>query len=132
MGTGIQIEPIAVGWGGLVGMIGLAASSGADLWVRALAVLAAFLVGGFLSGVRTLDHRSVTAVMAWLAGWIMWGAIVIILWIANQFGGPSEPEFAPGSNGAAILIALGSLITCVLGGLLADRRYSSRSVRRRL
>ena len=121
-----------MGWGGLVGLIGLAASSGAELWVRALAVLVAFLLGGFLSGVRTLDHRVATAAFAWLAGWVMWGAVVVILWIANQFGGPAEPEFAPGSNGAAILIALGSLIACVLGGLMADRRYSSRSARRRL
>lgn len=131
MGAGIQIEPIAVGWGGLVGMIGLAASSGAELWIRALAVLVAFLVGGFLSGVRTLDRRVPTAALAWVAGWVLWGAIVVILWIAHQFGGPVEPEFAPGSDGAAILIAAGSLITCVLGALIADRRYSSRSVRRR-
>ena len=47
---------MAVGWGGLVGTIGLAASSGSALWVRAAAIVVAFLVGGFLSGVRTLDH----------------------------------------------------------------------------
>ena len=37
---------MAVGWGGLVGTIGLAASSGSALWVRAAAIVVAFLVGG--------------------------------------------------------------------------------------
>jgi hypothetical protein len=61
----------------------------------------------------------------------MWGAIVVVLFIANWFGGPAEPEFAPGSDGAAILIALGSLVAALLGALAADRRYSGRTARRR-
>ena len=130
-GRGIRIEPMAVGWGALAGMIGLAASSGAELWLRAIVIIAAFLLGGFLSGVRTLDHRLGTALAVWGAGWLMWAVIVIILLIANWFGGPAEPEFAPGSDGAAILIALGSLVAALLGALAADRRYSGRTARRR-
>lgn len=130
-GRGIRIEPMAVGWGALVGLIGLAASSGAELWLRTIIIVVAFLIGGFLSGVRTLDRRPITAVAVWVTGWLMWAAIVLILWVANAFGGPAEPEFAPGSDGAAILIALGSLIAAVLGALIADRRYSGYSARRR-
>lgn len=127
----IRVEPMAVGWGGLVGVIGLAASAGAAVWVRALAIIIAFLIGGFLSGVRTLDHRALNAFMAWVAGWFMWMAIVLVLAIVNWFGGPSEPEFAPGTDGASLAIAAASLLAAVVGGLAADRRYSTRRVRRR-
>ena len=130
-GRGIRIEPMAVGWGALAGMVGLAATSGAELWLRTLVVIGAFLIGGFLSGVRTLDHRLTTALAVWVVAWLMWAAIVIVLFIANWFGGPAEPEFAPGSDGAAILIALGSLVAALIGALAADRRYSGRGSRRR-
>jgi hypothetical protein len=122
---------MAVGWGGLVGTIGLAASAGSPLWVRAVAVIAAFLVGGFLSGVRTLDRRALTAAAAWVFGWLLWGAICLVLWIVAAFGGPGDPEYAPGSDGAALLIAAASLLAAVVGGLAADRRYSTKRIRRR-
>lgn len=122
---------MAVGWGGLVGTIGLAASAGAPLWARAVAIIVAFLIGGFLSGVRTLDHRPLNATAAWVFGWVLWGVICLILAIVAAFGGPGDPEFAPGTDGAALLIAAGSLLAALVGGLAADRRYSTRRIRRR-
>lgn len=122
---------MAVGWGGLVGTIGLAASAGSPLWVRAIAVIAAFLVGGFLSGVRTLDRRALNATAAWVFGWLLWGAICLVLWVVSAFGGPADPEYAPGSDGAALLIAAASLLAAVVGGLAAERRYSTKRIRRR-
>lgn len=123
---------MAVGWGGLVGTVGLAGSAGSPLWVRALAVVAAFLVGGFLSGVRTLDHRVSTAALVWLVGWLLWAAIVIVLAIIHLLGGPPEPEFAPGTDVAALVLAGASLLCALIGGLTADRRYSgNRRVRGR-
>ena len=130
-GEGVRLEPMAVGWGGLVGTIGLAASAGAPVWGRAVAIIGAFLLGGFLSGVRTLDGRAATAVAAWVFGWVLWGVICIILAIVAAAGGPSDPEFAPGSDGAALLIAAGSLLAAVVGGMAAERRYSTRRIRRR-
>jgi len=47
------------------------------------------------------------------------------------FGGPSDPEFAPGSDGASLLIAAASLLAAAVGGLAADRRYSARRIRQR-
>lgn len=122
---------MAVGWGGLAGTIGLAASAAAPLWARAVAVIGAFLLGGFLAGVRTLDHRALNAAGAWVFGWVLWGAICTILAFIAAFGGPGDPEFAPGTDGAALLIAAGSLLAAVAGGLAADRRYSTRRIRRR-
>ncbi len=122
---------MAVGWGGLIGTIGLVASSGSALWVRAAAVIGAFLVGGFLSGVRTLDRRALNAVAAWVFGWLLWGVIWVVLAIVAALGGPADPEFAPGTGGAALLIAAGSLLAAVVGGLAAERRYSTRRLRRR-
>jgi hypothetical protein len=122
---------MAVGWGGLVGTIGLAATAGAPVWVRAVAVIVAFLIGGFLSGVRTLDHRIMNAVGAWVFGWLLWAAIWIVLAIVAAFGGPTDPEFAPGSDGASLIIAAASLLAALVGGLAADRRYSTRTLRRR-
>lgn len=122
---------MAVGWGGLVGTIGLAASSGSPVWVRAVAVIAAFAVGGFLSGVRTLDHRVANALAAWVFAWLLWGAICLVLWIVAVSGGPSDPEFAPGGDGAALLITGASLVAAVVGALTADRRYSTKRLRRR-
>jgi len=116
---------MAVGWGGLVGTIGLAASA------RALAVIGAFLIGGFLAGVRTLDHRALNAAAAWVFGWLLWAAICLVLAIVAAFGGPSDPEFAPGSDGASLLIAAASLLAAAVGGLAADRRYSARRIRQR-
>jgi hypothetical protein len=91
----------------------------------------AFLVGGFLSVVRTLYHRALNATAAWVFGWLLWGAIGLVLAIVAAFGGPGSPEFAPGTDGAALLIALGSLLAAVVGGLAADRRYSTKRLRRR-
>ena len=130
-GEAVGLEPMAVGWGGLVGTIGLAASAGAPVWVRAVAIIGAFLLGGFLSGVRTLDRRALTATAAWVFGWALWGIICIVLAIVATSGGPSDPEFAPGSDGAALLIAAGSLLAAVVGGLFAERRYSTRRLRSR-
>jgi len=130
-GGDIGLEPMAVGWGGLVGTIGLAASAAAPLWVRALAIIGAFLIGGFLAGVRTLDHRALNAAAAWVFGWLLWAAICLVLAIVAAFGGPTDPEFAPGSDGASLLIAAASLLAAAVGGLAADRRYSTRRLRRR-
>ena len=130
-GGGIRLEPMAVGWGGLVGTIGLAASAGSSLWVRALAIIGAFLVGGFLSGVRTLDHRVLNAVAAWVAGWLLWAFICLVLAIVSASGGPGDPEFAPGTDGASLVIAAASLLAAVVGAMAADRRYSTRRLRRR-
>jgi len=117
---------MAVGWGGLVGTIGLAASAAAPLWARALAIIGAFLIG-----VRTLDHRALNAAAAWVFGWLLWAAICLVLAIVAAFGGPTDPEFAPGSDGASLLIAAASLLAAAVGGLAADRRYSTRRLRRR-
>lgn len=117
---------MAVGWGGLVGTIGLAASAGSPLWVRVLAVVAAFLVGGFLSGVRTLDRRVTTAALGCLVGWLMWAAIVVVLALVHLVGGPVEPEFAPGTDPQALVLAGASLVSALIGGLAAQRRYSGR------
>ncbi len=130
-GGGIALEPMAVGWGGLIGTIGLAASAAAPTWARALIIIAAFLLGGFLSGVRTLDHRSLNALGAWVFGWLLWAAIWIVLAIVSAAGGPADPEYAPGSGSASLLIAAGSLLAALVGGMAADRRYSTRAVRRR-
>ena len=101
------------------------------MWARAVIVIVAFLVGGFLSGVRTLDHRMMNALGAWVFGWLLWAVIWIVLAVVAMFGGPTDPEYAPGSGGAALLIAAGSLLAAIVGGLAADRRYSTRSLRRR-
>lgn len=117
---------MAVGWGGLVGTIGLAASAGSPLWVRVLAVVAAFLAGGFLSGVRTLDRRVSTAALGWLVGWLLWAAIVVVLALVHLVRGPAEPEFAPGTDPQALVLAGASLVCALIGGLAAQRRYSGR------
>jgi hypothetical protein len=122
---------MAVGWGGLMGTVGLAASAGGPVWVRALAIVVAFLLAGFLAGVRTLDYRAANAAVAWVVGWSLWMAIVLVLAAVNAFGGPAEPEFAPGTDGASLAIASASLVAAMVGGIIADRRYSTRRLRRR-
>jgi hypothetical protein len=122
---------MAVGWGGLVGTIGLVASAGSPLWVRALVIPVAFLVGGFLSGVRTLDHRPLNATAAWVAGWLLWAFICLVLAVVSALGGPDDPEFAPGGDAASLGTAAASLLAAVVGALAADRRYSSKRLRRR-
>lgn len=112
-------------------MLALAASSGADLRLRIVVILAGFLLAGFLAGVRTLDRRPSTAVAAWALGWLLWTAVVIVLWIVNAFGGPAEPEFGPGGNGQSVITLVASLVVAVLGAFIADRRYSGRSSRSR-
>ena len=97
---------LVIGASGGVGTfaVQLAALRGAEVWATCRARNALLLER--LGAVRTLDHRVVTALLAWLTGWLMWAVIVIILWIASQFGGPAEPEFAPGSDGAALLMGM--------------------------
>lgn len=120
-----------MGWGGLVGTIALAASAGATLWMHALIIIVAFIIVGFLAGVRTLDHRVFNATAAWVTGWLLWAVIDLVLVVVNAAGGPTEPEFAPGTDRVSLLIAAVSLLAAIVGGLTADRRYGGRRIRRR-
>ena len=90
---------MAVGWGGLVGTIGLAASAGSPLWVRVLAVVAAFLA----SRIYGLDARAAAKLV---------GAVTFI---AHGFGTVTESIWMmrPWSGSAkylldAALYAIGS------------------------
>ncbi len=128
-----RLDPIAAAWGGLVGAIGLMTGSRRELAVRLLIVGAAFALGGFLAGVRTIGRRAAHAAAAWGVALGLYVAFVVMSAIADILGGPDPPSVKPGGWGATLLTAAVGLLAALAGGAVANswlrpggqgRRYS--------
>lgn len=128
-----RLDPIAAAWGGLVGAIGLMTGSRRELAARLVITCAAFAVGGFLAGVRTIDRRAAHAVASWIAGHALWVAFVVLAALADVLGGPDPPSLIPGGSSNTLLAVLAALASALAGGWVANswlrptgrsRRYS--------
>lgn len=127
---------MAVGWGGLISAIGLLVGAERSTLVRAVAVGVAFLIGGFLAGIRAEELRPMHAVLAALAAYAFHALFVVIGHVAALLGGPSGPAFVPGSTRGWLLTALLGVVLAGVGGAVAtawlrpqrdDRRRRDRS-----
>lgn len=129
-----RIEWMAVGWGGLIAAIGLLIGAGRGDTTLLASVVVAFLVGGFLAGVRAAELRPVNAAFAAIAAYLFHGVFTLLAHVADVLGGPSAPGFLPGSNATWGFTALVGLVVAVAGGVVATLwlRPQRRDQRRRV
>lgn len=111
---------MAVGWGGLIAAIGLLAGAERGDITRTTAVVAAFLLGGFLAGVRAEVLRPMHSLVAAFAAYAFHAVFVVFGQLASVFGGPSAPGFVPGPTRTWLLTALLGVAAAIAGGLLAS------------
>jgi hypothetical protein len=115
-----RLDPIAAGWGGLTGGIGLLVGSPRDLGQRVLIVAALSVLGGFLAGVRAINTRIGHAVAAWWVSVAIYVAFVLLTWVVDLAGGPGHADMLPdGARRTAIVLGV-SAAGALLGGALAN------------
>lgn len=131
-----RLEGMAVGWGGLIASIGLLVGAGRGDLTRAVAVAAAFMLGGFLAGVRAEVLRPLHAALAAVAAYAFHAVFVVFGHLASVLGGPSSPSFVPGATRTWVLTAFLGLVAAMIGGGIAttwlrpqrdDRRHRGDS-----
>ncbi|MCC6832706.1 MAG: hypothetical protein IT200_15295 [Thermoleophilia bacterium] len=115
-----RLDPIAAAWGGLVGAIGLMTGSRAELASRLVITCAAFAVGGFLAGVRTIDRRAAHAVASWGVGHALWVVFVLLAAIADGLGGPNPPSLVPHGATDTFIAVAAALAAALTGGWVAN------------
>lgn len=115
-----RLDPIAAAWGGLVGAIGLMTGSRRELASRLVITCAAFAIGGFLAGVRTIDRRAAHAVASWAAGHGLWIAFVVLAAVADALGGPDPPSLTPHGHTDTLFALAAALLAALAGGWLAN------------
>jgi hypothetical protein len=110
---------MAVGWGGLIASIGLLVGAERGDLTRALAVAAAFTIGGFLAGVRAEVLRPLHAALAAVAAYAFHAVFVVFGHLASVLGGPTSPSFVPGATRTWVLTACLGLVASMIGGGIA-------------
>lgn len=110
---------MAVGWGGLIAAIGLLVGAERGDTTRVVAVVVAFLVGGFLAGVRAEVLRPLHAAIAAIAAYAFHAVFVVVGHLASVIGGASSPSFVPGPTRTWLLTALLGLVAALAGGVVA-------------
>jgi hypothetical protein len=110
-----RIDPIAAAWGGLVGAVGLMAGGPREIGQRLAIAIAAFLLAGFLAGVRAMNRRIRHAGYAWVVAQAIYAAFVLLAAVVDALGGPAHPDLVPGT-GREWLLVNGVALGCALAG----------------
>ncbi len=128
----VPFEPVAVGWGGLLGGAGLVAGAAVSGPLGPAIALAGCLAGGFMTGVRAQGRRLAHGM---LTGALALGFYLTFILLARAAGAlgvsATAPELVP--DGAAWpAIFLAALAAAVLGAAIADRMLRPRRPRHRI
>jgi hypothetical protein len=115
-----RLDPIAATWGGLVGCIGLMVGAGGDWPLRLTTAALAFLVGGFLAGVRASGRRPLHALAAVVIAYVLHAVFVAAARLIDLLGAPAAPDALPGGVGAWLFGAVWALLFALAGGALAS------------
>lgn len=116
-----SLDLVAAAWGGVVGAIGLMVGTEQGWTLRLGAAAAAFLIGGFLAGVRAESRRRLHAVVATLVAYAIYAAFVAIATVISTAAGPDAPELAPGGLVPTLGVVLWAGVFAVLGATFAER-----------
>ena len=114
-----RLEPMAVGWGGLIASIGLLVGAERSTVTRLLIVAVTFAFGGFLAGIRAEDLRAVHGIFVAIAAYLFYGLFVVVGHLIDFAGGPDAPEFMPGPNREWWLTAAVGAVAAFIGAGVA-------------
>jgi len=117
---GARIDPIAAGWGGLAGGVGLMVGSPRDVVQRVLVVAVASLASGFLAGVRAIGRRMAHAMAAWVVAVALLVAFVVVTAAVAVVAGPDGVDPAPGGWRTTAAVLAMSLALTLAGGAVAN------------
>jgi hypothetical protein len=127
-----RIEPMAVGWGGLIASIGLLVGADRSTVTRLLIIAVTFALGGFLAGIRAEELRAVHGIFTAIAAYLFYSLFVVVGHVVDVAGGPDAPEFMPGPNRDWwIAAAVGTGAAFVGAGVAAARLRPQGEQRRR-
>lgn len=118
--TPARLDPIAAAWGGLVASVGLMVAAGNGWPLRLALTGMAFLVAGFLAGVRARGRRGLHAAAAAAVGHVLHAAYIALARLLDAIGGPSAPALTSGGAGSWLLAALWGLLLALVGAALAN------------
>ena len=114
-----RLEPMAVGWGGLIAAIGLLVGAERSNFTRIVILAVTFAFGGFLSGIRAEDLRPVHGILAAIAAYVFYSLFVVVGHVVELAGGPAAPEFMPGPNREWWLSAAAATVAALVGAGVA-------------
>lgn len=114
-----RLEPMAVGWGGLIASIGLLVGAERSTVTRLLIVAVTFAFGGFLAGIRAEDLRAVHGLFAAVGAYLFYSLFVVVSHVVDLAGGPDAPEFMPGPNRDWWLAAAAGAVAALVGAAAA-------------
>ncbi len=126
-----RLEPMAVGWGGLVASIGLLVGAERSNVTRGIILALTFVFGGFLAGIRAEDLRPVHGILAAIAGYAFYSLFVVVGHLVDVAGGPAAPDFMPGTNRDWWLSAAIGAGAALVGAVLAGAWLRPQGERRR-
>lgn len=128
----VPLEPVAVGWGGLLG--GAALVSGAALASPLGPVIAVggCLAGGFMTGIRAQGRRVVHALLTGVIALGFYLAFIVLAAAAGFLGVAADtPPLVPDGGAWPAIFPIGILVA-VTGGAIADRMLRPRRPRHRI
>lgn len=114
-----RLEPMAVGWGGLIASIGLLVGAERSTVTRLLIIAVTFAFGGFLAGIRAEELRAVHGIFAAIAAYLFYSLFVVVGHLVDFLGGPDAPEFMPGPNQDWWLAAAIGMVAAFVGAGVA-------------
>lgn len=128
----VPLEPVAVGWGGLLGGAALVAGAAVSGPIGPVIALGGCLAGGFMTGVRAQGRRLVHGT---LTGGLALGFYLAFILLARAAGalgvGTAAPALIPDGD-AWPGIFLAGVAAAVLGAAIADRMLRPRRPRHRI
>lgn len=114
-----RLDPFPATWGGLVGSIGLMVGAERGWPLRLSTAAVAFLLAGFLAGVRASNRRAAHALAAVVIAYVLHGAFVAAARLMDVLGGPPAPDAIPGGLAAWLAGVLWAGLFAAAGGALA-------------
>ena len=126
----VPLEPVAVGWGGLLGGASLVAGSALSGPLGPAIALGGCLVGGFLTGIRAPARRVVHGALTGGLAIGFYLVFIVLAQLAELLGARAvAPGLVPGGGMWALVFPL-CLVAAAAGASVSDRMLRPRRPRR--
>lgn len=128
----VPLEPVAVGWGGLLGGAALVAGAALSSPLGPAIAVGGCLAGGFMTGIRAQGRRVVHALLTGLIAVGFYLAFILLAAVVGALGvATATPPLIPDGGAWPAVFPVGVLVA-VAGGAVADRMLRPRRPRHRI